>query len=126
MTRRASLPGADELFRSTAQPQPQVVAEVEPPPPVVVVVPEPVVAESPNIQITKEIIPGKPRHEEKVSFYCTIEELTRLEQARLVIRSELRMPADRGRIVRAALAEILDDFDLHGEDSALVRRLEDL
>lgn len=110
MTRRASLPGAEELFRKTAEPR------TVPLPPL-----------SPSLQVTKQIPTyQKPRHEEKVTFYCTVEELTRLERARLELRAELRMSSDRGRIIRAALAEILDDFELRGEDSALVRRLEDL
>ena len=31
--------------------------------------------------------------------------------------------ADRGRLVREAVALVLADFDAHGDDSALVRRL---
>jgi hypothetical protein len=33
--------------------------------------------------------------------------------------------ADRGRIVRAALSYVLEDFDARGDDSILLRRLED-
>lgn len=67
--------------------------------------------------------PGKPRHEEKVTFYCTASDLTRLEAARLDLRANYRLSSDRGRIVRAAIAEILDDFDTRGADSLLVKRL---
>lgn len=67
----------------------------------------------------------RPRHDEKVTFYCTASDLTRIERARLALRAEHKLASDRGRIVRAALAEILDDFDKHGADSALVRRLQD-
>jgi hypothetical protein len=67
-----------------------------------------------------------PRHDEKVTFYCTGSDLTRLERARLSLRADFRMSSDRGRIVRAALAEILDDFELRGPNSALVKRLEQL
>lgn len=67
----------------------------------------------------------RPRHEEKVTFYCTASDLTRIERARLALRSDHKLASDRGRIVRAALAEILDDFDAHGAESALVRRLRD-
>ncbi|MGH2704822.1 MAG: hypothetical protein ACRDJ4_06950 [Actinomycetota bacterium] len=65
----------------------------------------------------------KPRHEEKVTFYCTGAELTRLESVRLALRAHHRLASDRGRIVRAALAEILDDFEARGPSSILVRRL---
>ena len=67
----------------------------------------------------------RPRHDEKVTFYCPASDLTRIERARLALRAEHKLASDRGRIVRAALAEILDDFDRHGADSALVRRLQD-
>jgi len=65
----------------------------------------------------------RPRHEEKVTFYCTASDLTRIERARLALRAEHKLASDRGRIVRAALAEILDDFESNGSSSALVRRL---
>lgn len=64
-----------------------------------------------------------PRHQEKITIYCTDSDLTRLEAARLDLRANYRLASDRGRIVRAALAEILDDFDARGADSALVKRL---
>ena len=67
----------------------------------------------------------RPRHDEKVTFYCTASDLTRIERARLALRAEHKLASDRGRIVRAALAEILDDFDKNGAQSALVRRLQD-
>ena len=65
----------------------------------------------------------RPKHEEKVTFYCTPEELTRLERTRLVLRAEHRLPTDRGRIVRSSLTEILDDFEARGAGSRLVQRL---
>ena len=65
----------------------------------------------------------RPRHDEKVTFYCTASDLTRIERARLALRAEHKLSSDRGRIVRAALAEILDDFEANGSSSALVRRL---
>jgi hypothetical protein len=66
----------------------------------------------------------RPRHDEKVTFYCTASDLTRIERARLTLRAEYKLASDRGRIVRAALAEILDDFEERGADSALVARLQ--
>ena len=158
MTRRASLPGVDELFRSQKE-RPE----------------EPQVTEAPSLQVAKEPVPEsapaegsledvrifedlkrrsqpqaaatvpeppaaalpaedddppaesdggrRPRHDEKVTFYCTASDLTRIERARLALRAEHKLASDRGRIVRAALAEILDDFEVNGSSSALVRRL---
>src|SRR5438046_149709 len=62
----------------------------------------------------------RPRHDEKVTFYCTASDLTRIERARLALRAEHKLASDRGRIVRAALAEILDDFESNGSSSSLV------
>ena len=131
MTRRASLPGADELFRRTAGPHP-FSEEVRPEPSLRA---EEIVhaaerraplAPAPPLKAVgapeSEQAP-RPRHDEKVTFYCTGSELTRLERARLALRSEHKLPSDRGRIVRAALAEILDDFEAEGSRSALLRRL---
>jgi hypothetical protein len=73
--------------------------------------------------VVAEEAPAKPRHDEKVTFYCTGSELTRLEKARLTLRSDHKLSSDRGRIVRAALAEILEDFETKGPQSALLRRL---
>jgi hypothetical protein len=159
MTRRASLPGVDELFRSQKER-----GEDRPE--------EPKVSEAVSLQVAKEPASGenggegvrifeepatqpqpqpqvgpiavsapaasppsegdppaenesgrRPRHDEKVTFYCTASDLTRIERARLALRAEHKLASDRGRIVRAALAEILDDFESNGSSSALVRRL---
>ncbi len=64
-----------------------------------------------------------PRHDEKVTFYCTADDLIALEQTRLKLRGEHGIAADRGRIVRAALDYVLEDFEARGEDSILLRRL---
>ena len=53
---------------------------------------------------------GRQRHEEKVTFYCTRDELLALERARLTLR-EHGISADRGRIVREALSYVLADLD---------------
>jgi hypothetical protein len=47
-----------------------------------------------------------------------------LESARLRLRSDHGVAADRGRIVRAALGYVLEDFEARAEDSILLRRLE--
>jgi hypothetical protein len=64
-----------------------------------------------------------PKHDEKVTFYCTRADLMALESARLKLRAEHGVPADRGRIVRAALSYVLEDFEARGADSVLAHRL---
>ena len=66
---------------------------------------------------------GRSRHEEKITVYCSADELLALETARLALRGQHGVAADRGRIVREAVAVLLADFEVHGEDSVLVRRL---
>jgi hypothetical protein len=66
---------------------------------------------------------GRARHEEKITVYCSADELLALETARLALRGQHGVAADRGRIVREAIAVVLADFEVHGEDSVLVRRL---
>ncbi|MDQ2748055.1 MAG: cobyrinic acid a,c-diamide synthase [Pseudonocardiales bacterium] len=148
MTRRASLPGAAELFRTTS-----VAAEPEPPPPPahpgVGAVPPPV-HEAPDeravarpalssaaqrttrapvrnprrIRAVSDGGPsGRQRHDEKITVYCSPEELVDLESARLTLRAEHGLAIDRGRIVREALAVVLADLEAKGEASILVRRL---
>ncbi len=125
MSRRASLPGADELFRRTgAQARPQ-----QPPDPK----PKRQVEEgtshvddkSTNLQVAtpQQATRRAPRHDEKVTFYCTRGDLMGLEKARLALRAEHGVAADRGKIVRAALAYVLEDFEARGEDSVLLRQL---
>jgi hypothetical protein len=66
---------------------------------------------------------GRQRHEEKITVYCSAEELVDLEQARLALRAEHGIAIDRGRIVREAVAVVLADLESKGESSILVRRL---
>jgi hypothetical protein len=119
VSRRASLPGADELFRRTGE------KGHEPRPPESRQDPK-----STKLQVADEDggpareSPGKaPKHAEKVTFYCTADDLVALERARLALRAGHGVAADRGRIVRAALGYVLEDFDARGDDSVLVRRL---
>ncbi len=108
MSRRVSLPTADELFRPTGPDQDGPLAgesvAVEPSPP------EP------------RLPSGRVRHDEKMTVYVTADELLDLEQARLSLR-RLGMSVDRGRLVRGAIAMALADLEAHGEDSAIVHRL---
>ncbi|WP_026927724.1 hypothetical protein [Granulicoccus phenolivorans] len=66
---------------------------------------------------------GRVRHEDKITVYVSRQELLRLEQARLKLRGEHGISADRGHIVRSAVAAALDDLAEHGADAELVRRL---
>lgn len=145
MSRRVSLPGADELFRRTSEADRGSDAEAAPqssprrtrPPlaaaPAPVEVPdEP--AEQPAAPAA-EAVPaeekarprrtpsGRVRHDEKMTVYVTADELLEIEHARLVLRRRMGSAVDRGRLVRAAVAMALADLDEHGDDSELVRRL---
>lgn len=147
MSRRVSLPGADELFRTTgpavapvpvARPDPQHLPPVaqaaqrvserlravpdarEAPPPPPVRVPE---KKAPREVTKPRRGSGRTRHDEKITVYVSQQELLDLEHARLVLRGEYGIAVDRGRIVREAIAELLADLDAHGEDSLVVRRL---
>jgi hypothetical protein len=133
MTRRASLPGADELFRSNS---PALSAVLQP-------VAEPVV-ETPTTSIaptrssskkgvrsiprrrvtTVEKSPtGRERHDEKITVYLSADELFDLDQARLMLRGDLGLAVDRGRIVRESIAVIVADLEAKGDQSILARRL---
>ena len=66
---------------------------------------------------------GRERHDEKITVYCSPEELLQLEHARLTLRAAHGLAVDRGRIVREAVAVVLADLEAKGEASILVRRL---
>jgi hypothetical protein len=66
---------------------------------------------------------GRQRHEEKITFYCTREELLAIERARVALREFGIGGADRGRIVREALSYTLADLDANGQASILADRL---
>jgi hypothetical protein len=68
---------------------------------------------------------GRVRHDEKMTVYVTSSELVRLEQARLRLRAEHGIAVDRGRLVREALAVVLEQFESEGDESTLVRLLAD-
>jgi hypothetical protein len=138
MTRRASLPGADELFRNNA-PSLSAVREVVTEP---VVAPStsvaPVTSSSPKSKKGVRSIPrrrvtqadkspsGRERHDEKITVYLSPDELFDLDQARLMLRGDLGLAVDRGRIVRESIAVIIADLESKGEQSILARRLRGL
>jgi hypothetical protein len=65
----------------------------------------------------------RAKHDEKITVYISAEELLALESARLSLRAQHGVAADRGRIVREAVAVLLADLAERGDDSVLVRRL---
>ena len=67
--------------------------------------------------------PDRTRHDEKITVYISADELLALETARLTLRGQHGVAADRGRIVREAIAVVLADLGERGEESVLVRRL---
>ncbi len=93
--KRPSMPGADELFRATAQAK----------------------------DVDTTTASGRVKHDEKMTVYVTAAELLAVEQARLLLRSELGRTVDRGRFVRAALAVALADLEARGTSSDVARRL---
>jgi hypothetical protein len=66
---------------------------------------------------------GRVRHDEKMTVYVTADELLDLEHARLALRRDQGLAVDRGRLVREAIAIVLADLDVNGDDSVLVQRL---
>jgi hypothetical protein len=133
MTRRASLPGADELFR-TNSPALSAVRQSTP---------EPVTETSassiaptrssskkgvrsiPRRRVTtvEKSPTGRERHDEKITIYLSSDELFDLDQARLMLRGDLGLAVDRGRIVRESIAVIVADLEAKGDQSILARRL---
>ncbi len=65
---------------------------------------------------------GRESHSNKITVYLSSAELLDLERARLALRG-YGISADRGRIVREALAVLLADLDAGGQESLIVRRL---
>ena len=114
MKGRARLPGADELFRVTSIEGGRGTRPGSPS----------ADEERGEDRRPADRVPsGRQRHDEKVTFYCTAEELVDLENARLRLRREHGIAVDRGRIVREALAQVLSELDRDGAEAAVVKRL---
>jgi hypothetical protein len=116
LSRRVSLPAADDLFRPTAPEEPGAADKA------VRAVPD-AAAEAAQGEPSSRKPSGRVRHDEKMTVYVTSDELLDLEHARLTLRRSHGMAVDRGRLVREAVALVLADFEEHGKDSVLVRRL---
>jgi hypothetical protein len=94
-SRRVSIPGVAELLRSVA--------------------PDPVGSD--ERQAT-----GREKHDQKITVYLSAAELLDLEHARLALR-RFGFVADRGRLVREAIAILLADLDARGKESLVARRV---
>jgi hypothetical protein len=68
----------------------------------------------------------RTKHDEKITVYISADELLALESARLTLRAQHGLAADRGRIVREAVSVLLADLAERGDESVLVRRLKGL
>jgi len=121
VSRRASLPGASELFRLTSSP---ALESVE--------VPRPAQSEKREQAPREQQLArgaaarrgsGRQKHDSKITVYVSGDELVAMEQARLALRATHGLVIDRGRLVREAVAVLLADFEQHGPDSVLVQRL---
>ena len=147
MSRRVTLPGAAELFRTTGTGPDQ--GDTEPTRSLAVApdvgtssaggldeLDEPDRAREPRSSAVRQTRPrpqrtddrrpsGRERHDEKITVYLSPDELIDLERARLALRQDHGLAVDRGRIVREALASVLAELEAKGDSSTLVRRLRD-
>ncbi len=128
MSRRVTLPGADELFRKTTL---AAVPEVENDAQNETITAAPATQRKKAVRTTARRKPnqidrspsGREKHDEKITVYLSPDELFDLEQARLMLRGDLGLAVDRGRIVREALAVIIADLESKGDQSIIARRL---
>ena len=137
MTRRASLPGADELFRANT-PALSAVRQVVEAAPAAPASPQPVGTSQTKtkrgvrtisrrrVTAAEKSPSGRELHEEKITVYLSTDELFDLDQARLMLRGDLGLAVDRGRIVRESIAVIIADLEAKGDQSILARRLRGL
>ena len=109
MSRRVTLPAADDLFRPTVVPSPEPPAEN----------PAGDEGDKPAGNRTPS---GRVRHDEKMTVYVTADELLDLEHARLSLRRN-GLTVDRGRLVRLAIAIALADLEENGDESVIAQRL---
>ncbi|WP_340685723.1 cobyrinic acid a,c-diamide synthase [Amycolatopsis coloradensis] len=125
MSRRASLPGASELFRITSSPALDLPPAPEQPAPAKGNGNGNETGNAHKEQLTRAARSGSGRtkHDAKITVYVSGDELLAMEQARLNLRAKHGLVLDRGRLVREAVAVLLADFDAAGEDSVLVQRL---
>ncbi len=140
MSRRAALPGANELFRTTSS---TLEAAAEPAPGDVEAADvaggegsdraggsgsggsEPTKPRLRRVRSSTLEPSGRERHDEKITVYVSSDELMALEDARVALYRDHGVKIDRGRIVREAIALVMSDLQTKGTSSILVRRLTD-
>ncbi len=105
--KRASLPGASELFGR---------GEAEAPQPA-----EPIAKETGATPVPT----GRVKHDQKITVYFSSEELFALEEAILDVRRLLGRSLDRGRFVRTAVSLALADLEANGADAPVVKVLQE-
>jgi hypothetical protein len=118
VSRRVSLPAADELFRNGRHNNGS--------PREMTVVPDQDEAAPANETAAEQAArrsSGRVRHDEKMTVYVTADELLDIEHARLSMRRHQGLAVDRGRLVREAIAIALEDLEANGDESVLVQRL---
>ena len=142
MSRRAALPGANELFRTTsstaalAEAAEAGEAAKAPSRNQAGVSPQ---AQSPagdssspstkgrgrprNGSSSSGAPSGRQRHDEKITVYVSSDELVALDDAKALLYRDLAIKVDRGRIVREAVAVVVADLQAKGDASILARRL---
>ena len=129
MSRRVSLPGADELFRNTATlsavPSQRENSEEITPAPAPAGKVKNTVRQTPRRRANAfdRAPSGREKHDEKITVYLSPDELYDLDQARLALRGDLGLAVDRGRIVRESLSIIIADLEAKGDQSIIARRL---
>ena len=119
MNKRASLPGASELFRPTKAPEPVTPAAPADPEKAKPQKSEPQGKE----KASRPVASGRIRHDQKITVYFSSEELFALEDATLELKRRHGINLDRGRVVRTAVALALLDLAENGADSAVVAEL---
>jgi len=130
VSRRVSLPGADELFRNTATlsavpSSRENVEEIETPVAAAPKLKNNAVRTTPRRRANAfdRAPSGREKHDEKITVYLSPDELYDLDQARLALRGDLGLAVDRGRIVRESLSIIIADLEAKGDQSIIARRL---
>jgi len=141
VSRRVTLPGAAELFRTTgglSEPETQpgagpdaagqtpATSGEEPALTDARVMPADTGARRTRASSARSVATrpsGRQRHDEKITVYLSPDELIDLERARLTLRQDHGLAIDRGRIVREAVAVVLADLEAKGSASVLARRL---
>jgi hypothetical protein len=125
MSRRVSLPGADELFRNTATlsavpSSRENVEEIESPISATPKVKSNAVRTTPRRRATAfdRAPSGREKHDEKITVYLSPDELYDLDQARLALRGDLGLAVDR-----ESLSIIIADLEAKGDQSIIARRL---